>query len=50
MRKRSETASTDAESRPARGAIQKPPEDVRPDWQVPSMAAMVELHKEHEGR
>ncbi len=31
------------------GATKKPPEDVRPDWQVPSMAAMVELHKEHLG-
>ena len=49
MRKRSETTSTDAESRPARGAIQKPPEDVRPDCEVPSMAAMVELHREHKG-
>ena len=29
------------------GATQKPPEDVTPDWQVPSMAAMVALHKEH---
>ncbi len=49
MRKRSEATSADAESRPARGAIQKPPEDVTPDWQAPSMAAMVELHKEHLG-
>ncbi len=32
------------------GATKKPPEDVTPDWQVPSMAAMVELHKEHAGR
>ncbi len=31
------------------GATKKPPEDVRPDWQVPSMAAMVELHKAHAG-
>jgi 2-haloalkanoic acid dehalogenase type II len=29
------------------GATQKPPEAVTPDWQVPSMAAMVELHKAH---
>jgi hypothetical protein len=50
MRKRSEATSADTESRPARGATKKPPEDVTPDWQVPSMAAMVELHKEHEGR
>jgi 2-haloalkanoic acid dehalogenase type II len=33
--------------KPGAGATQKPPEDVRPDWEVPSMAAMVELHKEH---
>ena len=32
------------------GATKKPPEDVRPDWEVPTMAAMVELHKEHAGR
>jgi 2-haloalkanoic acid dehalogenase type II len=31
------------------GATQKPPEAVTPDWQVPSMAAMVELHREHAG-
>jgi 2-haloalkanoic acid dehalogenase type II len=31
------------------GATKKPPEDVTPDWQVPTMAAMVELHKEHAG-
>ena len=31
------------------GATKKPPEDVTPDWQVPSMAAMVELHREHAG-
>jgi len=29
------------------GVTKKPPEDVTPDWEVPSMAAMVELHKEH---
>ncbi len=29
------------------GATKKPPEAVTPDWQVPTMAAMVELHKEH---
>ncbi|MCZ6448935.1 MAG: hypothetical protein O6831_11930 [Alphaproteobacteria bacterium] len=28
------------------GATKKPPEDVTPDWEVPSMAAMVQLHKE----
>ena len=49
MRKRFEATSTDVESRPARGAIQKPPEDVTPDREVPSMAAMVELHREHAG-
>ncbi len=49
MRKRSETTSTGVESWPARDAIRKPPEDVRPDWEAPSMAAMVELHKEHAG-
>jgi 2-haloalkanoic acid dehalogenase type II len=31
------------------GATKKPPEAVAPDWQVPTMAAMVELHKEHKG-
>jgi 2-haloalkanoic acid dehalogenase type II len=31
------------------GATKKPPEEVTPDWQVPTMAAMVELHKEHAG-
>ena len=31
------------------GATKKPPEEVTPDWQVPTMAAMVELHKEHMG-
>ncbi len=31
------------------GATKKPPEDVTPDWQVPTMAAMVELHREHMG-
>jgi len=31
------------------GATKKPPEDVTPDWQVQSMAAMVELHREHAG-
>ncbi len=35
--------------KPGGGATQKPPEDVTPDWQVPTMAAMVELHKEHSG-
>jgi len=35
--------------KPGGGATKKPPEDVTPDWQVPSMAAMVELHKEHAG-
>jgi 2-haloalkanoic acid dehalogenase type II len=29
------------------GATAAPPEAVTPDWEVPSMAAMVELHKEH---
>ena len=29
------------------GATKEPPEDVTPDWEVPSMAAMVQLHKEH---
>ncbi len=31
------------------GATKKPPEEVTPDWQVPTMAAMVELHREHAG-
>ncbi len=31
------------------GATKKPPEDVTPDWQVPTMAAMVALPKEHAG-
>ena len=31
----------------AGGATKKPPEAVCPDWQAPSMAAMVELHKAH---
>ncbi len=31
------------------GATPKPPEFGTPDWQVPTMAAMVELHKEHAG-
>jgi 2-haloalkanoic acid dehalogenase type II len=35
--------------KPGGGATKKPPEDVTPDWQVPSMAAMVELHREHAG-
>ena len=35
--------------KPGGGATKKPPEDVTPDWQVQSMAAMVELHKEHAG-
>lgn len=35
--------------KPGGGATKKPPEDVTPDWQVPTMAAMVELHKEHAG-
>ena len=29
------------------GATKPPPVPVRPDWEVPSMAAMVELHREH---
>ncbi len=37
------------QGKPGGGATKKPPEDVRPDWQVPTMAAMVELHKEHAG-
>ena len=35
------------QGQPGAGATQKPPEDVTPDWQVPTMAAMVELHKAH---
>ncbi len=35
--------------KPGGGATKKPPEDVTPDWQVPTMAAMVELHREHAG-
>ncbi len=35
--------------KPGGGATKKPPEDVTPDWQVPTMAAMVELHKAHAG-
>ena len=35
--------------KPGGGATKKPPEDVTPDWEAPSMAAMVELHKEHKG-
>ncbi|MHA1153747.1 MAG: haloacid dehalogenase type II [Alphaproteobacteria bacterium] len=31
------------------GATKKPPEDATPDWEVPTMAAMVALHKEHAG-
>jgi len=29
------------------GATKPPPVDVAPDWEVPSMAALVELHKAH---
>ncbi len=29
------------------GATPAPDLDVAPDWEVPSMAAMVELHKVH---
>ncbi len=29
------------------GADKPPPSEVVPDWEVPSLAAMVELHKEH---
>ncbi len=29
------------------GATPAPDLDVAPDWEVPSMAAMVELHKAH---
>ncbi len=35
--------------KPGGGATKKPPEEVTPDWQVPPLAAMVELHKEHLG-
>ncbi|MDH3474391.1 MAG: haloacid dehalogenase type II [Rhodospirillales bacterium] len=31
------------------GATPAPPSEVAPDWEVPSMAAMVELHKKHLG-
>ncbi len=33
--------------KPGAGADKPPPDEVTPDWEVPSLAAMVELHKEH---
>ncbi len=35
--------------KPGGGATKNPPEEVTPDWEVPTMAAMVELHKAHKG-
>ncbi len=37
------------QGQPGGGGTKKPPEAVTPDWQVPSMAAMVALHREHKG-
>ena len=37
------------QGKPGGGATQKPPEEVTPDWEVSSMAAMVAVHKEHAG-
>ena len=35
--------------RPGGGATAAAPEEVKPDWEVPSMAAMIELHEAHAG-